>query len=68
MKSVRHKTVSGWAANLKAKIRIAIGIGFGGKAEKWHGGRTEDEFLRRGEHVQREGDFILVFFELHPAD
>jgi hypothetical protein len=30
--------------------------------------RTEDEFLSRGEHVQGEGDFVLVFFELEPAE
>jgi hypothetical protein len=28
--------------------------------------RTEDEFLRRREHVQRKGHFVLVLFLLHP--
>jgi hypothetical protein len=30
------------------------------------GARTEDEFLRRREHVEREGHFVLVLFLLHP--
>jgi hypothetical protein len=30
--------------------------------------RTKDEFLGRGQHVEREGDFVLVFFELEPAE
>ena len=30
--------------------------------------RTEDELLRRGEHVQRERDFILVVLLLQPFD
>src|SRR5450755_2011906 len=29
---------------------------------------TEDEFLSWREHVKGERDFILVFFELEPAD
>ena len=29
---------------------------------------TEDEFLRRREHVQGEGDFVLVFLEEEPAN
>ena len=28
--------------------------------------RTEDEFLRRREHVEREGHFVLVLFLLDP--
>ena len=31
-------------------------------------GRTEDEFLGRGEHVEGEGDFVLVAFALEPAE
>ena len=35
---------------------------------KTAGGRpTEDEFLGRGQHIKREGDFILVSFALQPA-
>lgn len=30
------------------------------------GARTEDEFLRRREHVEREGHFVLVLFLLDP--
>lgn len=32
------------------------------------GNRTEDELLRRREHVEGEGDFVLVVFLLEPAD
>lgn len=30
--------------------------------------RVEDEFLRRRQHVQREGDFVLVPLALEPAE
>ena len=32
------------------------------------GERTEDELLRRGEHVEGERDLVLVAFALQPAD
>lgn len=32
------------------------------------GKRTEDELLRRGKHVKRESDLILVAFALQPSD
>ena len=32
------------------------------------GERTEDELFRRGEHVKREGDFVLVAFALQPSN
>lgn len=31
-------------------------------------GRTEDEFLGRGQHVQGEGDLVLVALALEPAE
>lgn len=41
-------------------------------AIKWHGSRsgtrTEDEFFRRGKHVNGECDFVLVDLHTHPAD
>jgi hypothetical protein len=32
------------------------------------GGRTENEFLRRRQHVQGECDFVLVALALEPAE
>lgn len=32
------------------------------------GGHTEDEFLGGREHVQREGDLVLVALPLEPAE
>ncbi len=32
------------------------------------GGRTEDKLLRRREHVEGEGDFVLVAFALEPVE
>jgi hypothetical protein len=40
-----------------------------GRERRWGGGgSTEDDFLRRSEHVEGEGDFILVVLQLEPAD
>ena len=40
-----------------------VGGGGGGEAK-----RTEDELFRRRQHVEREGDFVLVAFALEPAE
>ena len=55
METRRKRTESG------CKVRLAI---LEGKEERER--RTEDEFLRRREHVQRECHLVLVFFLLDP--
>jgi hypothetical protein len=41
-------------------------------ATEWHGSRsgarTEDEFFRRGKHVDGECDLVLINLHTHPAD
>ena len=39
--------------------------GFGGMDSGTH---TEDELLGRRQHVEREGDLVLVAFALQPSD
>ncbi len=43
---------------------IIVMTGLGGEG----GGRTEDKLLRRREHVEGEGDFVLVAFALEPVE
>ena len=52
---MRKKNCVSWAAR---NIKFMVGKGV----------VTEDEFLRRREHVQGEGDFVLVFLEQEPAN
>ena len=40
----------------------------GGEWGMYRGARTQDELLRRGQHVQREGDFVLVPLALEPFE
>jgi hypothetical protein len=55
METRRKRTESAWI------VRLAV---FKGEEERER--RTEDEFLRRREHVEREGHFVLVLFLLDP--
>ena len=43
-------------------------VGPEGGGGKKGGVRTKNEFLSRGEHVEGEGDFVLIAFALEPAE
>jgi hypothetical protein len=65
METRRKRTES---VGARKKLELwSYGIEEGGRGDGRRGSaRTEDEFLRRREHVEREGDFVLVLFLLHP--